>query len=82
MCVRTITGAYVRRRKCKNAILLGVDQKKKIAPTGNRTQGKRLEGAYVTTTPLVPDVSSNLYNICIHKTTTLLYALFTTFHSI
>ena len=24
-----------------------------IAPTGNRTQGKRLEGVYVTTTPLV-----------------------------
>ena len=24
-----------------------------VAPTGNRTQGKRLEGVYVTTTPLV-----------------------------
>ena len=29
------------------------EQKMIAAPTGNRTQGKRLEGVYVTTTPLV-----------------------------
>ena len=29
---------------------------KHTAPTGNRTQGKCLEGIYVTTTPLVPAI--------------------------
>ena len=34
-----------------------------VAPTGNRTQGKCLEGAYVTTTPQVLDDLSIFFEI-------------------
>ena len=35
----------------------GWHRKKEYAPTGNRTQGKCLEGIYVTTTPSAPCVT-------------------------
>ena len=38
-------------RTQSNVQAKGIGSNKKYAPTGNRTQGKCLEGIYVTTTP-------------------------------